>query len=189
MTNGKILNGLNELIILMAKAKIDPELIVNENIKSKLISYINKELNEQPNNDINNNDNDNNDDNGDNSNNNNNEETINNDEDISDSPLVHEKFKDSSTNTETKLSSDASTQESIVNKDKATSTGKDNKRKMKTDQNLDKAMGHGSSREKYSKFDDTPTDILNSELWDKIESTPEKKPWDVALPEEEDTDW
>jgi hypothetical protein len=39
MTNGKVLNGLNELIYLMAKAKIDPELVINENVKAKLIFH------------------------------------------------------------------------------------------------------------------------------------------------------
>jgi hypothetical protein len=41
MSYGRQLTGLNELIELLHFARIDPELIINENIKAKLYSFIN----------------------------------------------------------------------------------------------------------------------------------------------------
>ena len=49
LTHGKLLLGQNEFINLLFEAKIEPELIVNENVKSKLMSLYsdkNDDLNE-----------------------------------------------------------------------------------------------------------------------------------------------
>ena len=60
------------------------------------------------------------------------------------------------------------------------------KRKLTTNQSLDKVLGLGSSKDKYRKYNnDSPTDIVNSDLWDRIENTPEPKPWEVALPDDD----
>ena len=45
MTVGKILYGEDQFIVLLSKAKVDPKLILNENVRNKLIEYnkINRE--------------------------------------------------------------------------------------------------------------------------------------------------
>ena len=40
MSVGKVLHGEDEFIVLLAKCNIDPDLILNDNVKSKLISYL-----------------------------------------------------------------------------------------------------------------------------------------------------
>lgn len=42
MSIGKVLHGEEEFIALMAKANVDPDLILNENVKSKLLQYTNQ---------------------------------------------------------------------------------------------------------------------------------------------------
>ena len=39
MTPKRVLNGMDDFIKLLAKAKVDPDIIVNDNIKAKLIAY------------------------------------------------------------------------------------------------------------------------------------------------------
>ena len=40
MSIGKVLHGEDDFIALLAKSHVDPELILNENVKSKLINYV-----------------------------------------------------------------------------------------------------------------------------------------------------
>ena len=44
MSPGKILHGEEEFISLLARANVDPELLLNENIKSKLLNYQLKDM-------------------------------------------------------------------------------------------------------------------------------------------------
>ena len=53
LTPGRILTGESEFIELLSKAKIDPDMIVNDNVKAKLIKMNNSRLNTE---DINTND-------------------------------------------------------------------------------------------------------------------------------------
>lgn len=39
MTPKRVLNGMDEFIKLLDKAKVDPDLIVNDNVKSKFVAY------------------------------------------------------------------------------------------------------------------------------------------------------
>src|SRR6266581_5540349 len=41
MSRGRLLNGLSELLPLLIEARVDPELIINENVKAKLYGLIN----------------------------------------------------------------------------------------------------------------------------------------------------
>jgi hypothetical protein len=96
--------------------------------------------------------------------------------------------KNAETNTEINVkNAETSTKNNFeVFKDKGTNTRF--KRKMKQNQEVDKSLGVGSSKEKYRKYNnDSPTDIANSEpVWDIIEKTPEQKPWDIPLPSSDD---
>lgn len=53
MTPKRVLNGMGEFIKLLDKAKIDPDIIVNDNIRAKLIAYKRRSsLNHSDNSDI-----------------------------------------------------------------------------------------------------------------------------------------